>query len=156
MGERWQQVSHCHPSLPPLLTFSPRLTPASQRAGGRGDALQAMSSPQRPHSPLWLWMQPCGHAEKPPSLPRLCGLLLRARDPDAVGAHGEGWPGVGVPVAAVSLTQSPHTQSCPGNRAALCGVMGPGAPVPAHKEPLDVPAPHSPEAEVPSHPPSAF
>lgn len=61
-----------------------------------------------------------------------------------------------LPVAAVSLTQSPHTQSCPGNRAALCGVMGPGAPVPAHKEPLDVPAPHSPEAEVPSHPPSAF
>lgn len=104
MGERWQQVSHCHPSLPPLLTFSPRLTPASQRAGGRGDALQAMSSPQRPHSPLWLWMQPCGHAEKPPSLPRLCGLLLRVRDPDAVGAHGEGWPGVGVP--------SPPSGSC--------------------------------------------
>lgn len=76
MGERWQRVSHCHP--PPLLTFPPLLTPASQRGGGQGDALQAMPSPPQPKGPIPFSGSGCSPVAMQTSLPPF---------PDSVGCY---------------------------------------------------------------------
>ncbi|XP_068517762.1 angiopoietin-related protein 4 isoform X2 [Anas acuta] len=159
VGERWRWVSHCHPPPPSPLTFPPVLAPSPQWGWGRGWGLvRCPAGPPSPSAAQKAPLPPFGPRRSPAALRGGCSpcpdpheLLLLWGDPTRGCRRGMPVFGSPQPPALGSRRQQlratrthpTFSQELPpqaGNRAPLSGgdrAGGPGAPVPAHKEPLE-------------------
>lgn len=159
VGERWRWVSHCHPPPPSPLTFPPVLAPSPQWGWGRGWGLvRCPAGPPSPSAAQKAPLPPFGPRRSPAALRGGCSpcpdpreLLLLWGDPKRGCRRGMPVFGSPQPPALGSRRQQLRaTRTHPtfsrelppqaGNRAPLSGgdrAGGPGAPVPAHKEPLE-------------------